>query len=99
MFFSLFKICFGIPLTRRKQASLTMNSKKIASASHFSYEQLLSFLAEQGSSGQPFTTKSVALYFGISVYQARYHLGVLHEQGMIERSNLQRGRKIEWVLS
>ncbi|EGT3611042.1 hypothetical protein FAP59_15725 [Morganella morganii] len=76
-----------------------MNSKRISSSPHFSYERLLSFLEEQGTSDQPFTTKTVALYFGISVYQARYHLGNLHEQGMIERSDQQPGRKTEWVLS
>lgn len=65
---------------------------------HFSYEQLLIGLEQLGVSNQVFSTKLVAVHFGISVYKARYCLNLLCSQGLIERSENQRGKKVEWVL-
>lgn len=64
----------------------------------FSYEQLLTGLERSGASNQTFTTKMVALYFDISVYKARYCLNLLCSQGLVERSENQRGKKVEWIL-
>ena len=63
-----------------------------------SYEQLLEFIEQRGPLDQPFTTKSVALHFGISIYKTRYCLGILHLQGLIKRSKPHQGQKIRWML-
>lgn len=63
----------------------------------FTYEQLLTGLEQLGTSGS-FTTKMVALYFDVSVYKARYCLNLLCSQGLVERSENQRGKKTEWTL-
>lgn len=48
-----------------------MHTETIAFSQRFSYEQLLSGLEQLGALNQPFSTKMVALYFGVSVYKAR----------------------------
>lgn len=75
-----------------------MTTEKPAFGSNFIYERLLSFPAEKGTSDRTFTTSQEANFFGISVYQARYYLGILHESGMIRRNDLRRGRKTEWTI-
>lgn len=64
----------------------------------FTYEQLLAGLEQLGIAHQSFSTKAVALYFGISVYKARYCLNLLCSSGFVERSENQRGRKVVWTL-
>lgn len=75
-----------------------MHTETIAFGQCFSYEQLLSGLEELEALNQPFSTKMVALYFGVSVYKARYCLNMLCSQGLLERSENQRGRKVTWRL-
>ncbi|MEX9584474.1 FaeA/PapI family transcriptional regulator [Proteus vulgaris] len=75
-----------------------MHSEIIKFNQRFSYEQLLIGLENIGASNTTFSTKAVALYFGISVYKARYCLNLLCTQGLVERSENQRGKKVEWTL-
>ena len=75
-----------------------MHPETLGTGQRLTYEQLLVGLEQLGTTNQPFSTKTVALYFGISVYKARYCLNLLCSLGLVERSENQRGRKVVWTL-
>lgn len=75
-----------------------MLPETLGSGKCFTYEQLLAGLEQLGITHQSFSTKTMALYFGISVYKARYCLNLLYSLGLVERSENQQGRKVVWTL-